>query len=73
MQVVPGTVVDGKIVLQGATLPEGTEVAVFVKEASATVRLPPALQVELEEALDEADQEEGIPGAEVLEKLRKYG
>ena len=37
------------------------------------VRLPAPLQAELEEALAEADQEDGISGDELLERLRKYG
>lgn len=37
------------------------------------VRLPPPLQAELEQALEEADREEGISGDELLEKLKKYG
>jgi len=73
MQVVTGTVVEGKVVLEGASLPEGTVVTVIAKDTETTVRLPPALQAELEDALDEADREEGISGEELIEKLRKYG
>ena len=61
------------MVLEGASLPEGTVVTIFAKESEAVVRLPPALQSELEEALEEADLEEGISADELLEKLRKYG
>ena len=73
MQVVTGTVIEGKVVLEGVSLPEGTVVTVFAKESEATVRLPPALQAELDEALKEADHEEGISGDELLRKLQKYG
>ena len=73
MQVVTGTVVEGKVVLEGASLPDGTVVTVFAKGSDTKVRLPPDLQAELEEALDEADREEGISCDELLEKLRKYG
>lgn len=73
MQVVTGTVIEGKVVLEGVSLPEGTAVTVFAKDSEATVRLPPALQAELEEALEEADREEGISGDELFRKLRKYG
>ena len=73
MQVVTGTVVGGKVVLEGVSLPEGTVVTILAKSSEATVRLPPDLQAELEEALAEADREEGISGDELLEKLRKYG
>lgn len=70
MQLVTGTVVGGKVVFEDVTLPEGTAVTIFAKDSEATVHLPRALQVELEEALEEADREEGISGDELLEKLR---
>lgn len=73
MQVVTGTVVEGKVVLDGASLPEGAVVTVFAKDSEATVRLPPHLQVELEEALAEADVDEGISADELFEQLKKYG
>ena len=73
MQVVTGTVVEGKVILEGASLPDGTVVTALAKNSEATVRLPPALQAEFEEALEEADREEGISGDELLDKLRKYG
>jgi hypothetical protein len=73
MQLITGTVVQGKVVLDGAALPEGAQVAVFAQDSEATVRLSPALQAELEQALEEADREEGISGDELLERLRKYG
>jgi len=73
MQVVTGTVIGGKVVLEGVWLPEGTVVTLIAKDSESTVRLPPALQAELEEALEEADREEGVSGDELLDKLRKYG
>jgi len=73
MQIVTGTVVGGKIVLEGASLPEGAVVTVLAKDSEAIVRLSPVLQAELDEALDEADREEGISGDEFLERLKKYG
>ena len=54
MQIVTGTVVEGKVVLDGASLPEGTVVTVVAQQS---VRLPPHLQAELEEAIDDADRE----------------
>ena len=73
MQVATGTVVEGKVILEGVSLPEGTVVTVFAKDSEARVRLSPALQAELEEALEDADREEGISGDALLEKLQKYG
>lgn len=72
MQVVTGIVVGGKVILEGASLPDGTIVTIFAKDSETKVRLPPALQAELEDALDEANCEEGISGDELFEKLRKY-
>ena len=46
---------------------------VVAKDSDSVVRLPPPLQAELEEALAEADREDGISGDEFLERLRKYG
>ena len=73
MQVVTGTVVEGKVVLNGTPLPEGTIVTVYVQESGEIVRLPPHLQAELEKAIDDADREEGISAEELFAQLRKYG
>ena len=72
MQVVKGTVVGGKVVLERDSLPEGAEVAIFVSRNEGVVCLPPNLQAELEEALDEADREVGISAEELFAELRKY-
>jgi hypothetical protein len=60
MEVVKGTVVGGKVVLDVKSLPEGSEVVVFVARGEHTVCLPPHLQRKLESALQEADREDGI-------------
>ena len=73
MQIVTGTVVEGKVVLDGASLPDGTIVTVYAQESGLSVRLPPHLQAELEEAIDEADRDEGISGEELFAQLKKYG
>lgn len=72
MQVLTGTVVEGKVVLDGASLPEGASVTVFAEQPGETVRLPPRLQTELEAAIDEADREEGISAEELFAQLKKY-
>lgn len=73
MQVVKGTVMEGKVVLDACSLPDGTQVAVFVAQQHSGVRLPPHLQRELEAALEEADLEDGIDAEELFAELRKYG
>ena len=73
MQVVKGTVVGGKVVLETDSLPDGAEVAVVVTHSAESVRLPPHLQKELEDALDEADREDGISVEDLFTELRKLG
>ena len=73
MQVATGKVVNGKVVVEGLSLPEGTIVTVFANDAEPTVRLSPAEETELAAALDEADRDEGISAEELFKRLRKYG
>ncbi len=73
MQFVTGTVVEGKVVLSGVTLPEGAVVTVLAQEVQACVKLPAHLQAEVEDALAEADREEGISADELFAKLEQRG
>lgn len=73
MQLVTGTVVEGKVVLSGVTLPEGSVVTVLAQEVQPSVKLPAHLQAELEDALAEADREEGITADELFAKLKQRG
>ena len=71
MQLATGTVIDGKIVLEGTTLPEGTVVTVLAREPAGTFELPPELEAELVASIAEADRGEVISAAELLERLRR--
>jgi len=73
MQVVSGTVVDGKVVGEGLSLPEGTAVTILARGDEAIVRLSPQEEAELLAALDEADREEGVPAEEYFARLRCFG
>lgn len=73
MQVATGTVINGKVVLEGVTLPEGALVTVLSSDTEASVRLSPAEEADLMAALDEADREVGSAAELVLERLRKFG
>ena len=73
MQVASGTVVDGKVVVEGLSLPEGTVVTVLARGDEAAVRLPPQQEAELLEALDEVDREDGISAEERFAGLRRFG
>ena len=71
MQFATGTVIDGKIVLEGTTLPEGTVVTVLARETDETFELPAELQAELAASIAEADRGEVVPAAELFERLRR--
>ena len=73
MQLATGTIVDGKVVVEGLTLPEGTVVTVLTRDDEAAVRLSPADEAELLEALDEADLEEGVSAQELFARLQRFG
>ncbi len=73
MQVASGTVIDGKVVVEGLSLPEGTVVTVLARGDEAAVRLSPQEESDLLEALDEADREEGISAEELFARLHRFG
>ena len=73
MQITSGTIVGGKVVVEGLSLPEGTVVTVIARGDEVAVRLPPQQEAELLDALDEADREEGISSEELIARLRRFG
>ena len=73
MQLATGTVIDGKVVVEGLALPEGTVVTVLTRDDEEAVRLSLADEAELVEALDEADREEGVSAEELFARLQRFG
>ena len=71
MQLAIGTVVDGKIVVEGDPLPEGAVVTILAREADETFEVPPELEAELLESIAQADRGETISAEELLERLRR--
>ena len=47
MQLATGIVVDGKVVVEGESLPEGAVVTILVREADETFRVPRSLRPSL--------------------------
>lgn len=66
-----GTVIDGKVVLEGATFPEGTVVTVLARDSEETFDLPPELEAELAASIAEADRGEIVTAADLFERLRR--
>ena len=73
MQIASRTIVGGKIVVDGLSLPEGTTVTVLARGDEVAVRLPPQQEAQLIDALDEAGREEGISAEELFVRLRRFG
>lgn len=73
MQLATGTVVNGKVVVEGLDLPEGTTVTVLTRADKPAVKLSPEEEAELLQALDEADAEEGISAEELFARLQRFG
>jgi hypothetical protein len=71
MQLATGTVVVGKIVVEGDPLPEGAVVTILVREADETFEVPFELEPELLAWLAHAARGETISAQEVLERLRR--
>ena len=74
MKIASGTVVGGKVVLEGVTLEEGTSVTVLARDDEGAFTLTPEEEAELLLSIAEADRGETVSAKEVLAKLaRRHG
>lgn len=73
MQVATGTVVNGKIVVEGVSLPEGAVVAVVSRGADESFVLTEAQENELLAAMAEIERGEYVTLEELLQSLPKHG
>lgn len=71
MQVATGTVVNGRIVLDGVRLPEGAVVTVLTRGADEGFHLSPQQEDELLEAMAEVERGETVSLQDLLSSLRK--
>lgn len=71
MQLATGTVVGGKVVVEGDALPEGTVVPVPARDADETFEVPHELEAELLESIAQADRGETISADDLIERLRR--
>ena len=70
MKLATGTVVEGKVVIDGDALPEGTVVTVLAPEGDEIFDVPPELEHELDESLEQAARGQTIPVAEAIRQMR---
>lgn len=73
MQVTTGTVVGGKVIVEGIPLVEGSLVAVLSREPEEPFALSPEDENELLAAMAEIECGEFVLADKLLESLRKYG
>jgi len=71
MQLTTGTVIGGKIVIDGEPLPEGTVVTILSREANETFLVSAELEAELEASLAELDRGDVLPADALLQRIRK--
>jgi hypothetical protein len=73
MKVATGTVVDGKVVVEGESLAEGTKVTVVLREDDESFDLTPEEEEELLASIAEIERGDYITADELLEQLRRFG
>jgi hypothetical protein len=73
MKVATGTVIDGKVVVEGESLEEGTKVTVVLREDEEFFDLTPEQEAELLASIAEIERGEYITAEELLERLRRFG
>ena len=73
MQVTTGTVIGGKVVVEGVPLVEGSLVAVLSPEPEEPFTLSAEDEDELLAAMAEIERGEFVSADKLLESLRKYG
>jgi hypothetical protein len=71
MGIVTGTVVAGKVVVEGLDLPEGSRVTILTPDTSGEVHLSPEEEAELLEAMAEADRGETISAEDLFARLER--
>ena len=73
MKVATGTVVGGKVLLEGEALPEGSTVTVLLREDEEAFDLTPEEEAELLASIADVESGKFISGDELLKRLRRFG
>lgn len=71
MRVATGTVIGGKVVVEGEPLAEGEKVTVVLREDEESFDLTEEQEAELRAS--EVERGEWIAGDELLERIRRFG
>lgn len=62
---------NGKVIVEGASLPEGMVVTILARKSDETFEVPADLESELQASIEEADRGETITAAELFQRLRR--
>ena len=73
MKIATGIVVDGKVVVEGEPLAEGSVVTVVAREDDEGFDVSPEEEAALLAAIAEADRGELVSWKELREQLRRFG
>ena len=73
MKVATGKVVEGKVILEGDPLPEGSVVTVVAREDDETFDVSPEEEAALLAAIVQAERGEVVSWEELRERLRRFG
>ena len=73
MKVATGIVVNGKVVVEGEALTEGSTVTVVLRDEDEAFDLTPEEEDELLESIAEIERGEFVSGEQMLERLRRAG
>ncbi len=73
MKIVTGTVVGGKVVVEGETLTDGETVTVLLREDEEAFALTLEEEEELLGSIAEIERGEFISGEQLLDRLRRFG
>lgn len=73
MRVASGRIVDGRVELSDAELPEGADVTVLMREGDETFEADEETEQMLLESIAQCERGETVPFETVLEELRRRG
>jgi hypothetical protein len=73
MRVTTGIVVDGKVVVEGESLAEGSSVTVVLRDDDEAFELTPEEEAELLDSIAQIERGEFVSGEQLLERLRRFG
>ena len=73
MKVATGIVVEGKVMVEGESLPEGSTVTVLLRDDEEAFELTPEEEAELLDSIAQIERGEFVSGEQLLERLRRFG